>query len=194
MAALASQPARNAIPIVKPTSQLLELLGQLKALSLIVRTDVLPVQKLGPSRHTLISKPSDRLPMLEQERHLVRAHFQNSPAASRFICFGIPTESRIKKTGIMNPEFTCTGVVRHHLSRIIRRHRNRFFRHQDIEFMRVQYQGKCFVNKDWLPEIQRLIIPPFQVDTLSIFSRTISDYVAGFAGTFQIHRGKKYTC
>lgn len=52
-------------------SKLLELLGQLKALSLIVRLDVLPVQEVGPSGHTLIAKPADRLSMLQQEGYLV---------------------------------------------------------------------------------------------------------------------------
>ena len=56
----------------KRAAQWRELLGQFRALTLIVRAAVvLTVQQLRPGCHTLIAEPAYSLPMFKQKRDLV---------------------------------------------------------------------------------------------------------------------------
>jgi hypothetical protein len=57
------------------------MLGELEALALIVGADALAIDALGRLGQRLIDKPADNLAVLENERHLVRAHFENGARA-----------------------------------------------------------------------------------------------------------------
>src|ERR1700722_1375756 len=54
-----------------------EMLGEFQALRLVVGADALTVHRIRPRQHFLVNKTADDLPMLENERHFARAHFQN---------------------------------------------------------------------------------------------------------------------
>ena len=47
--------------------------GQLQALPLVVGTDALAVELVGPRHHPLVDQPADDLAVLENERHFARA-------------------------------------------------------------------------------------------------------------------------
>src|SRR5262245_11751667 len=70
-----------------------EMLGQLQALRLVVRTDALSVERVGPSEHLLVDEAADDLPMLEDERNLARAHFKHRAAP-------LPAGTGIAEAGI----------------------------------------------------------------------------------------------
>src|SRR5258707_15431835 len=59
----------------------LEMLRQSEALALVRGADVAAVEPVGPRDQRLVDQPADDLAVLDQERHLVRAHFENSAAA-----------------------------------------------------------------------------------------------------------------
>src|SRR5258708_4564216 len=101
-------------PVVRLHS---EMLAQLQALRLIVGADALAVHGMGPGQHFLIYQPADDLAVLEDERHLARAHFQHCaralPAGA-----GI-AEAGIEEAGIMHAECADQWVERHHLRGIV---------------------------------------------------------------------------
>src|SRR5476649_667676 len=53
----------------------LEMLAQLQALRLVIRADALAVEFVRPRDHLFVDQAADDLPMLQNERHLARAHF-----------------------------------------------------------------------------------------------------------------------
>jgi hypothetical protein len=57
-----------------------EMLGELQALSLVVRPEIRPYSASGRS-HPLVDQPADDLAVLENERHLVAAHLKHGAAA-----------------------------------------------------------------------------------------------------------------
>ena len=54
-----------------------EVLGELQLLPLIVGTDALAIELMRALGHGRIDQPPDRLAMLQNEGHVVRAHFQH---------------------------------------------------------------------------------------------------------------------
>src|SRR5580692_8699489 len=80
-----------------------KMLRQFEALRLIVRADALAVQGIGSRQHFFIHQPADDLAVLEDERHLARAHFQHRARALAARA-GI-AEAGIEKTRIMHAEF-----------------------------------------------------------------------------------------
>src|SRR6185437_5349265 len=121
-----------------------EMLAQFQALGLIVRADLLAVHGVGPRQHLFIDQPADDLAMLEDERHLARAHLQHRarplPAGA-----GI-AEAGVEEAGIVHPEFADQGIERHHLGGVIRRHLHGFLGGQDVELAGVEDQaavGPC---------------------------------------------------
>src|SRR5437660_2384068 len=112
------------------------MLGELQALRLIVGADALAVQRSRPRQHFLVDQPADDLAMLEDERHLARAHFQYGAGA-------LPagpgiTETGIEEAGIMYAELADQRIERHHLGGIVRRHLHRLLRGKDIKLARIE--------------------------------------------------------
>src|SRR5436305_3328495 len=70
-----------------------EMLGELQALRLIIRADALAIERVGAREHSLVHQAADDLPMLQDERHFARAHFEHRAAA-------LPTRPRIAETRI----------------------------------------------------------------------------------------------
>src|SRR4051812_6785349 len=101
------------------------MLAELQALRLVVRADALAVHGVGARQHLLIDEAANDLAVLEDERHLARAHFQHRARA-------LPSgagiaEAGIEETGIMYAELTDQWIERHHFGGVIRRHLHRLF-------------------------------------------------------------------
>src|SRR5713226_3468009 len=70
-----------------------EMLRQLEALRLVVRADALAVELVGPRQHPLVDQAADGLAVLQDERHLARAHLEHRARAA-------PAGARIAEAGI----------------------------------------------------------------------------------------------
>src|SRR5437016_11616194 len=71
----------------------LEMLRELQPLRLVVRADAGAIQLVRSREHFLVDEAADDLPVLEDERHLARAHLEDSAAA-------LPAGARIAEAGI----------------------------------------------------------------------------------------------
>src|SRR5581483_3781168 len=60
-----------------------EMLGELQALGLVARTQVLPVEHLGNVGQPFVKQAADGLAVLEHEGDVEAAHFQHRPGAFR---------------------------------------------------------------------------------------------------------------
>src|SRR5262245_14955159 len=103
----------------------LEVLGELQALRLIVRTNTLAVQLFRPCKHPLVDQAADNLPMLENEGHFTRAYLQHS-ARALAACAGV-AKAGVEEAGIVDAKFADQWIERHHFGGVVRRHLNRFF-------------------------------------------------------------------
>src|SRR5260370_17392012 len=134
------------------------MLGELQSLRLIVRADALAVHGVGPRQHFLVDQAADDLAVLEDERHLARAHFEHRaralPAGA-----GI-AEAGIEESGIVHAEFADQRIERHHLGGIFRRHLHRLFRRQDVELAGIENETAVGTRRDRLPELTDRIAPP----------------------------------
>src|SRR3954471_14738164 len=96
-----------------------KMLAQLQALGLVVRADALAVHGVGTRQHFFVDEAADDLAVLENERHLARAHFEHRartlPAGA-----GI-AKAGVEEAGIMHPEFADQRIERHHFGGVIRR-------------------------------------------------------------------------
>src|SRR5947207_80251 len=105
-------PERTGSPALRP-----EMLRELQALGLVVRADAFAVKLAGPRQHPLIDQAPDGLAVLEDERHLARAHFEHGarapPARARM------AEAGIEEAGVMHPELADQRIERHHLGGVI---------------------------------------------------------------------------
>ena len=59
------------------------MLRQLEALRLVVRADALAVELVGARQHLLVHQAADGLSVLEDERHLARAHLEHGARPAR---------------------------------------------------------------------------------------------------------------
>src|SRR5580704_16017327 len=59
-----------------------KMLRQLEALRLVVRADALAVELVGPRQHLLVDEAADGLAVLEDKRHLARAHLEHGTRAA----------------------------------------------------------------------------------------------------------------
>src|SRR3954447_15456701 len=97
-----------------------EMFRQLEALRLVVGADALAIHRRGPRQHLLVDEAADDLAVLEDERHLARAHFEHRPRALPAGA-GI-AEAGIEEAGIVHAEFAYQRIERHHLGGVVRRH------------------------------------------------------------------------
>gem|GEM_PF-4576261 len=131
------------------------MLGELKLLRLIVRSQIDAIERFRAIQHMLINKTADNLAMFENERDFMTAHFQNR-TASRSTSSGV-TEARIKEACIMHTEFTDQRVERRHFRCEKRRHMHRFARNEDVKLIRVEHQFTRPTIIDRLPEVENVI-------------------------------------
>ena len=93
----------------------------------------LPVELVRPGNQPLVDEAAEDLAVLDQERHLVRAHFEDRAAAGTAGLGG--AEARIEETGEMDPEFADKGVVGQHLGGMVGRHDDRLARRENVEIV-----------------------------------------------------------
>src|SRR6185312_6049184 len=70
-----------------------EMFGQFQALRLVIRADAAAIELIRSGEHLLVHQATDDLPMLEDERHFARAHFEHGARAQS-------AGARIAETGI----------------------------------------------------------------------------------------------
>src|ERR1700732_2539343 len=85
----------------------LEMLRQRQALALVGGADRGAVELVGPGDQALVDEAADDLAVLDQERHFVRAHFEDGAAAGAPALGG--AEAGIEENGVMHPEFADEG-------------------------------------------------------------------------------------
>src|ERR1700722_12904103 len=90
-----------------------KMLREFQALRLIVGADALAVERVGAREHLLVAEAADDLAVLDDERHLARAHFEDGTGAAAAGA-GI-AEAGIEEAGIMDAEFADQRIERHHL-------------------------------------------------------------------------------
>ena len=93
---------------------LLELLREGHPLPLVVRIEIIAAVQLvsEATDNRGVPKPPDDLPMLQRERHAIRADLQDSLTA---LCLSVrPPETRVKETSVVNPELPRPCILGHH--------------------------------------------------------------------------------
>src|SRR4029077_10712894 len=115
------------------------------------------------------------LAMLEQKRHFVRAHLEYAAAAPRLSVGRVPAESRIEEAGVVPPELTGTCVIGQHLRGVFRWHGDRLLGHEYVELIRNQGERILPVKAHGLPEVERIVVAPLQVDALGVLLRAPTD-------------------
>ena len=95
------------------------------------------VEPVGPGDQPLVDEAADDLAVLDQERHLVRAHLEHGAAAGSA---GLGrAEAGIEEAGVMHPELADKGVVGQHLGGVVGRHDDRLARREDVEIVGVEH-------------------------------------------------------
>src|SRR5437867_9836294 len=79
-----------------------EMLRELEALGLVIRADALAVELGGARQHFFVHQAPDCLGVLEDERHLARAHLEHGARAAAAGA-GI-AEARVEEAGVMHAE------------------------------------------------------------------------------------------
>src|SRR5690606_26538904 len=110
-----------------------------------------------------IDKPADNLTMIKNEGHFMAADFQHGAAAraarSRM------ADTGVEETRIMDAKFTDQRIVRHHLRCMRRRHMHRLPGHENIKFVRIEYQLALAAAEKRIPVIEHGIgIAPVDID------------------------------
>ena len=109
------------------------------------------------------TSPPDDLTVLEDERHLARAHLEHG--ARTFAAGAGIAEPGIEEAGIVDAEFADQWIERHHFGRIVGRHLHRFLRCKDVELVRIEDQALVRPRLHRLPEVEdRITAAPFHID------------------------------
>src|SRR3569833_1750760 len=153
------------------------MLRQFQALRLVVGADALAVHRRGPRQHLLVDEAADDLAVLEEERHLARAYYENGaralPAGA-----GI-AEAGIEEAGIVHAEFADQRSERHHLRGVVRRNLHRLLRSEDIELAGIEDQAAVRARRDWLPEfIDGIAGAAVDIDHAGVALGTVADKAA----------------
>ncbi len=165
---------RPGVPGRRP-AQRPELLRKLELLALIVRLPGVAVQRLRPLCHALVFQPADALAVLEQKRHFVRADFEHAAAAAGLARCRVPSEPRIEESGVVHAKFAGARLVGEHLGGEVRRDRDRFLGHQDVELVGIEDQPRVAMKLDGLPVLERIVVTPVQVDPSRVLLGTPAD-------------------
>ena len=152
------------------------MLGQLEALRLVVRADAHAVERRWPRQHLLIDQTADDLAVLEDERHLARAHLQHRAGAAA--AGALVAEARIEEAGVVHAEFADQRIERHHLGGVVRRHLHRFLGSEDVELVGIEDQALVGARRDRLPEIgDGVAVALLDVDQAGVALGAIADEV-----------------
>ncbi len=131
------------------------MLRQLQALRLIVRADALAVERGRPLQHLLVDEASDDLPVLEDEGHLARAHFEHGARAAPAGA-GI-AEARIEEAGIVDAELPHGGIDRRHLGGEGRRDVDPLLRGEDVELVGIEDEAFVPARVHGFPELAHVV-------------------------------------
>src|SRR6516225_12352768 len=159
---------------------------QRQPLALIGRADLAAVELVRSRDQALVDEAAEDLAVLDQERDLVGAHFENSPAPRTTALGG--TKARIEETGEMDAEFADKGVVGQHFGRVIGRYDDRLARSENVEIVWVEDDparaAGPAVGVDRLPEVARIVlIDPVDIDQIGVAARLVAANAApGVAG------------
>src|SRR5690348_942562 len=110
-----------------------KMLRQLQRLALVVRAEAGAIEDPGPFGHAFIDEATDDLAVLEDERHLARAHLEHGPR--RLHAVGCMAEAGVEEAGIVDPELAHHRVEGHHLGREVGRHVHGLLRRKDVELV-----------------------------------------------------------
>src|SRR5262245_11620777 len=153
---------------------LLEVLRQLQALGLVVRTDALAVDLVGNFGELVIDEAPNDLAVLEDERDVEAAHFEHGLGARR-----LPrriAEAGIEEAGIVHPILADQRIERRHLGDIGRGHRHALLRGEDVELVRVENEAAVAAEMHRLPELIGLVSPDrIDIDHAGIATGAIAD-------------------
>ena len=158
--------------------RLLEMLRQRQPLALVGRADRAAIQPVRARDQRLVQHPADHLAVLDQKRHLARAHLQHRAAAA---AVGLDrAKTGVEKPGIMHPELADKRIVRQHLGGMIRRYDDRLARRKDVKVIRVEHDPVrapgAAMPIDRLPELARIVvIDPVYVDDIGMPARLVPD-------------------
>src|SRR5262245_41437969 len=152
-----------------------EMLRELQALRLVVRADVLAVERVGPRQHLLVDEAADDLPMLEDERHFARPHLEHRARAAPAGA-GV-AEAGIEEAGVMHAKLAHQRIERHHLGGIVRRDLYRLFRSEDVELAGIENEALLLARAHRLPEIADLVAgAALDVDEAGVAFGAIADH------------------
>src|SRR3954469_25064443 len=150
------------------------MLRQLQALRLVVGADALTVKRLRALQHFLVYKPADDLPVLQDERHLARAHFQHRARATPAGA-GI-AEPGIEEASIVHAELADQGIEGYHLGGIVRRHLHGLLGGENVELVRIEDQAAVRPCLHRLPELTDIIAgTALHIDNSSVALGAIAD-------------------
>ena len=92
--------------------EIAEMLAEPQSLALVVRGRAGAVELVALRRvaERLVNEATDRLAVLEQERHIAAAHFQHRARARSAV--GTLTEARIEEAGVMDAELLALAERR----------------------------------------------------------------------------------
>src|SRR6266481_3804055 len=154
------------------------MLGQCQPLALIRRADGAAVELVRAGDQALVDEAAEDLAVLDQERHLVRAHFENGSAARTPSLGG--AEAGIEEAGEMDAELADKGVVGQHFGGVVGWYDDRLARGEDIEIVRVEHDparaSRPAMGEDRLPEIARLVmVDPVDIDQIGMTARLVAN-------------------
>src|SRR5262245_50372023 len=153
---------------------LFEVLRQLQALGLVVRTDALAVDLVRYLGELVIDEAPNDLAVLEDERDVEAAHFEHGLGARRLS--RRVAEARIEEAGIVHAILADQGIERRHLGDIGRRHRHALLRGENVEFVRVENEAAVAAEMHRLPELVGVVSPDrIDIDHASIAAGAIAD-------------------
>src|SRR6516165_10257058 len=157
------------------------MLRQRQSLALIGRADGAAVELVGPGDQAFVDEAAEDLTVLDQERHLVRAHFEHRTAAGTAALGGAKTG--IEETGEMDAELADKGVIGKHLGGMVGRYHDRLAGGEDVEIVRVEHDpagadGPA-MSVDRLPEIARIVVlDSVHIDQIGVAASLVADDTA----------------
>jgi hypothetical protein len=136
--AAASEEARRTLRYVEPLSDArtkladifsilldLKMFAQGQTLALIRGSEGRTIELTRACEHPVVYNLEKCLPIMDQERHVVGADFQDHLGAVQ-LAAAVP-KSRIEKPGVVGPEFTASGFEGDHFGRVAGGDTNSFF-------------------------------------------------------------------
>src|SRR6185437_1922906 len=151
-----------------------EMLGEFQPLMLITGGGAGAVERVRRAGELLVHEPADRLPVLEQERHVAAAHLENR-ARRRAPVQALP-EARIEEAGVVNAKFAEGRVDRRHFRREIGGNLHFLPGSQNVELVRIEDQAPVVARVNRLPEVlDSVAAQAVHIDDVAVPDRPIAD-------------------